>query len=73
VSPVEGQPTAANPGPFRQERAERPNSAGQETTGGPQGQSTTGSKVDGQRTVNRASAEGQETGPRHPSRPNDGS
>ena len=55
----EGQPVAT-----------RRNAEGQETTGNPSGQGTTGRKAEGQVTSAGRVVAGQGTAPRHPSRPN---
>lgn len=57
----EGQPTAVRPSP-----------EGQERTGPPTGQSTTGRKVEGQATPRRPGPDGQETahGANRANRPN---
>lgn len=47
---VEGRPTPARPGP-----------EGQESMGGPTGQTPTGRKVEGQQTPRRPGADGQDT------------
>lgn len=56
--------------PEQQPSATVPNREGQETTTGPEGQTTTGNKVEGQVTNAGRVVAGQGTAPRHPSRPN---